>query len=322
MRYCSTTIAAATAALVFAGTSTAYAEYPEKPIRLIIPYRAGGGSDSLARTIQKAIEKHKLLKVPLVVVNITGASGAVAARRLKGTKPDGYTFLQMHNGLLTLQATGRLNFPPDTFDYVAQTTQSCVYLSVPGNSPFKTFEDFIKFAKANPGKLKAADSIGGVTHFPWVSLMNATGIKVGLVQAGGTAKRFAAMKGGHVQLAFMSPGWIKRGGDQLRGLLWLGPTRHPVAPKMPTAKEKGVNLTACLNRRFWAPKGTPPDRIAFFANLLRKVMATDELKAYHKKRLGSIVLRTGADLKKDIDAEYKGFLAAAPIVKASMKKKK
>lgn len=311
----------ASAVFLLGNTLSARAEFPEKPIKLIIPYRAGGGSDSLARTIQKAIEAHKLLKVPLVVVNITGAGGAVAARRLKNTKADGYTFLQMHNGLLTLQATGRLNFGPDAFDYVAQTTQSCVYLAVPGSSKLKTFEDFLKYAKAHPGELKAADSIGGVTHFPWVSLMQATGTKVGLVQAGGTAKRFAAIKGGHVQLAFMSPGWIKRAGDQLRGILWLGSERHPIAPNMPTAKEKGVDLTACLNRRFWAPKGTPPDRIAFFADLLRKVMATKELKDYHKKRLSEIVLRTGDDLKKDIEAEYKSFLAAAPIVKASMKKK-
>jgi len=321
MRYERTSLAILAAGFLLAGNGYASAQYPEKPIKLIIPYRAGGGSDSLARTMQKAIEKHKLLKVPLVVVNITGAGGAVAARRLKNTKPDGYTFLQMHNGLLSLQATGRLDFGPDAFDYVAQTTQSCVYLAVPGNSLFKTFEDFVKYAKAHPGKLKAADSIGGVTHFPWVTLMQATGTKVGLVQAGGTAKRFAAIKGGFVQLAFMSPGWIKRAGNQLHGILWLGPKRHPVAPDMPTAKEKGIDLTACLNRRFWAPKGTPPDRIAFFANLLKKVMATDELKAYHKKRLSSIVFRTGDDLKKDIEAEYKSFLAAAPIVKASMKKK-
>lgn len=314
-------LALATAGLL-ASLTPALAEYPEKPIRLIIPYRAGGGSDSLARTIQKAVEQHKLMKVPLVVVNITGAGGAVAARRLRSSKPDGYTFMQIHNGLLSAAATGRLGFEPSAFEYVAQTTQSCVYLAVPGDSPIKNFEEFVKAAKAAPGKLKAADNIGGVTHFPWVSLMKETGTNVGLVQTGGTAKRFAAIKGGHVQLALMSPGWIKRAGDQLRGILWLGPTRHPVAPDMPTAKEKGIDVTACLNRRFWAPKGTPPERIAYFANVLKKVMETEELKAYHKKRLSDIVFRTGEELKKDIEDEYKRFLDAAPVVKASMQKKK
>ncbi len=90
---------------------------------------------------------------------------------------------------------------------------------------------------------------------------------------------------------------------------------------MPTAKELGFGVTACLNRRFWAPKGTPADRVAYFAGVLAKVMATDELKAYHKKRLGSIRMRTGATLRSDIAAEFKSYEDVAPIVKASMQKK-
>jgi len=302
-------------------SNIAIAAYPEKPIKLVIPYRAGGGSDALARTIQAAIEKHKIMAVKLVVTNITGAGGAVGIRSVKDAKPDGYTFLQVHNGFLAYAATGRVNFTPSAFTPVAQTTQSCLYLAVGGSTPFKSFEDVVKAAKAAPGKLKASDSIGGVSHFPWVMLMNATGMKIGIVQAGGTSKRFAAMKGKHTQMAFMSPGWIKRGGDALRGILWLGPTRHPAAPNMPTAIEKGYNINACLNRRFWAPKGTDAKRVAYFAGILGKVMATDELKAYHKKRMGSIRFLTGAKLKADIDAEFKTFQKVAPTVKASMKKK-
>ncbi|MDP6428577.1 MAG: tripartite tricarboxylate transporter substrate binding protein [Rhodospirillales bacterium] len=314
-------IAVTVAAPLVFGAAAAFAEYPEKPIKLIIPYRAGGGSDSLARTMQAAIEKHKLLPVPLVITNITGAAGAVAARRVKDAKPDGYTILQIHNGIMAIAATGRLGFGLDVFAPVAQTTQSCIYLAVPSTQPWQTFEDLVKYAKANPGKLKAADSVGGITHFSWIQLMKVTGTKVGIVHYGGTSKRFASMKGGHTQAAFMSPGWIKRGADQLRGLLWLGPKRHAAAPNMPTAKEKGIDVVSCLNRRFWMPKGTPAARVGYFAGLLKKAMATDEMKAYHKKRLGSIVLRTGDDLKKDIAAEMQNFNNAAPVVKAAMGKK-
>jgi tripartite-type tricarboxylate transporter receptor subunit TctC len=312
---------AAIAPLAF-GSTAALAAYPEKPIKLVIPYRAGGGSDALARTIQAAIEKHKILPVKLVVTNVTGAGGAVGLRHVKDAKPDGYTFLQIHNGFLAFAATNRINFGPEAFHPVAQTTQSCLYLATSSAQPFKSFADVVKAAKAAPGKLKAADSIGGVSHFPWVTLMNATGTKVGIVHTGGTSKRFASMKGGHTQMAFMSPGWIKRGGDQLRGLLWLGPTRHPAAPNMPTAIEQGYNISACLNRRFWAPKATSAKRVAYFADILKKVMATAELKAYHKKRMGSIRILTGAKLKADIEVEYKLFQKVAPVVKASMKKKK
>jgi putative tricarboxylic transport membrane protein len=311
---------AAAIPLAFGGTALA-AAFPDKPIKLVVPYRAGGGSDALARTIQANVQKYNLMPVKLVVTNVTGAGGAVGLRFVKDAKPDGYTFLQIHNGFLAFTATGRINFGPEAFEPVAQTTQSCLYLATPADQPFKTFDDVIKAAKAAPGKLKAADSIGGVSHFPWVMLMNATGINVGIVHTGGTSKRFASMKGGHTQLAFMSPGWIKRGGDQLRGLLWLGPTRPAAAPNMQTAIEKGYNINACLNRRFWAPKGTSAEHIAYFAGILKKVLATPELKAYHKKRMGTIRYLTGAKLKADIDAELKAFQQVAPIVKASMKKK-
>lgn len=297
----------------------ASAEYPEKPIKLVAPYRAGGGTDALARTIQAAIEKHKLMPQPLVVVNVTGAGGAVGARRVKDAAPDGYTFLQMHNEMFALAATGRLGFDPlRAYEPVAQTTQSCLYLAVPASSSFRTFGDLVAYAKSNPGKLKLADIIGGISHFPAVAMMNELGIKFGVVQTGGTSKRFASMKGGHTQMAFMSPGWIKRGGDQLRGLLWMGPTRHPAAKDMPTAKETGLDVSACLNRRFWAPAGTPKERVDYFAGVLRQVMQTPELIEYHKQRLGSIRVRTGAQLRQDIAAETASFTKAASAVKASM----
>ena len=314
-------LALAVPLLFGAVSSPALAEYPDKPIRLIIPYRAGGGSDSLARTLQKAIEVHKLLPVPLVIVNVDGAGGAVGARRVKDATPDGYTFLQMHNGLLALMATGRLDYGPEEYVPVAQTTQSCLYIAVPSSSPQKSFEDLVAAAKANPNAIKFADAIGDVTHFTIAQLMKATGMQVGMVQAGGTAKRFALLKGGHTQAALMSPGWIKRGGDELRGLIWLGPARHKVAPDMPTAKEKGIDVVSCLNRRFWAPKGTPADRVAYFANVLKKAMATEELKAYHAKTLSDILVRIGDDVVKDVTDEYKTFVDAAPAVKASMTKK-
>lgn len=306
------------APLAFAGHA-AKAEYPEKPIKLVAPYRAGGGTDSLARTIQAAIEKHNLMSQPLVVVNVTGAGGVVGARHVKDAEADGYTFLQMHNEMFALAATGRLGFDPrEAYEPVAQTTQSCLYLAVPGNSPFKTFDDMVAYAKANPGKLKLADIIGGISHFPAVTMMNELDIKFGVVQTGGTSQRFASLKGGHTDMAFMSPGWIKRGGDELRGLLWLGPTRPAEAEGMPTTKEAGLDVTACLNRRFWAPKGTPQERVDYFAGVLEKAMQTPELIEYHQKQLSDIRFRKGEELKQDVAEEMTTFEKAAEEVKGSM----
>lgn len=308
-------------AALAAAPTAASAAFPEKPVKLVVPFRAGGGSDALARKLEAVIKQYKLLPQPLVVVNVTGAGGTIGSKTVLTAKPDGYTILQIHQEMLAVSATGRVNYKPSDFTPVIQTTRACLYLAVPANSPFKTFKQLVAYGRKHPGKLKQADIIGGVGHFPAVMLMKATGARFGIVQSGGTSKRFAMMKGGFAQLAFMSPGWIKRGGDQLRGLLWLGPTRHPLAPDMPTAKELGYDVTACLKRRFWAPKGTPADRVKVLADAIEKAMKTPEMIAYHKKRLSDIVIKRGPALAEEIAAEYQAYLKVAPAVKKSMMKK-
>ncbi len=294
------------------------AVYPEKPIRVIVPFRAGGGSSALARQLQAALEKYKLLPKPVAVVNVTGAGGTVGSRRVKDAKPDGYTFLQIHGSLFATKASGRVKYGHESFEPVITTTRSCVYLAVPAGSPFKSYKDMIAAGRASPGKVKQADSIGGITHFAMAALEKATGAKFGIVQAGGTSKRFASMSGGHTQAAFMSTGWLKRGGDKLRGILYLGPQRLASAPGMPTAKELGYDVTSCLVRRYWAPKGTSADRIKVFADALEAAAKTDELNTFHKKSRQNRVIVRGAALAADIAAEWKQFKDAGPLVKAAI----
>lgn len=311
--------AALGAAILVSGLSApALAKYPDKPIKLIVPFRAGGGSGALAHTIQSAIEKYKLLPQPIAIVDVDGAGGTIGSRRVKDAKPDGYTFLQIHGSIFATKAAGRVNFGPEAFEPVIETTSSCVYLAVPASSPFKSFKDVVAEGKSHPGKIKAADSIGGITHFAIAALEAATGAKFGIVHTGGTSKRFASLKGGHTQMAFMSTGWLKRGGDQLRGLLFLGDKRLPQAPDMPTAKELGYDITSCLIRRYWAPKGTPADRIKVFADAVEAAMKTPELIAFHKKSQQNISIFRGDALKKRVAADMAMFDKAAPMVRAAI----
>ena len=313
-------LACAAAIAVLAPTVAApvLAAYPEKPIRVIVPFRAGGGSSALARQLQAAVEKHKLLPKPIVIVNVTGAGGTVGSRRAMDAKPDGYTFLQIHGAIFATRASGRVPHGHQNFAPVITTTRSCVYLAVPASGPYKSYKSLVAAGRASPGKIKQADSIGGITHFPSALLEKMTGAKFGLVQAGGTSKRFAMMKGGFTQWAWMSTGWIKRGGDQLRGLLYLGDKRLANAPNMPTAKELGYDVTSCLVRRYWAPKGTPADRIKVFADALEAAAKTPELAIFHKKSSQEMRILRGAALRRDIAAEWKLFEAAGPMVKASI----
>lgn len=289
--------------------------YPSKPIKLIVPYGAGGGSDSLARTIQAAIEKHDLMDTPLVIVNVDAGGGVVGAREAKNAEPDGYTFLQAHNEIFPLALSGRLGFEVlDGLQPVAQTTRACNYLAVPASSPFQTFDDVVAHAEANPGDLKLADIIGGLSHYGLIAAMKERGVEIDIVQTGGTSARFASMKGGHTDLAVMSPGWIERGGDELRGLLWLGDEAPDFAGDMPTAKSLGLEIVGCLNRRYWAPKGTPQEAIDYFAGVLEKALETPELQEFHAKSLADIMFLTGDELMSGIESEKAVFESAAKNV--------
>ncbi len=95
--------------------------YPQRPIKLIVPFAAGGGSDTFARILQKAIEEHQLLSQPLVIINVPGAGGTVGSRRVKNARPDGYTLLLLHEGIMTSQAAGLTNFGPEAFQPICGT---------------------------------------------------------------------------------------------------------------------------------------------------------------------------------------------------------
>ncbi|MCI5074091.1 tripartite tricarboxylate transporter substrate binding protein [Oricola sp.] len=310
--------ATALAAAALIATSASAQDYPSKPIKLIVPYGAGGGSDSLARAIQAAIEKYDLMPEPLVIVNVDAGGGVVGAREGKNAKPDGYTFLQAHNEIFPLALSGRLGFEVlDGLQPVAQTTTACNYLAVPASSQFQSFDEVTAFAKENPGDLKLADLIGGLSHYGLVAALKDQGVDIGIVQTGGTSARFASLKGGHTDLAVMSPGWIERGGDELRGLLWLGDDVPEYAGDMPTAKSAGLDIVGCLNRRYWAPKGTPQEAIDYFAGVLEKALDTPELKEFHAKSFANINFQTGDALMSGIQDEVEKFTAAAANVDLS-----
>ncbi|MEM5544298.1 tripartite tricarboxylate transporter substrate binding protein [Sulfitobacter sp. AS92] len=311
-------IAAFAATTVLMAASPASADYPEKSIKLIVPFAAGGGSDALARTIQAAIEKNELMDQKLVIVNADGAGGTIGARQAKDAKADGYTFLQIHTTMLAAMASEKIEFGLDAFTPVSQTTQSCLYVAAGQKSGISNFDDLVAKAKEAPGSIKVADSIGSVSHFLWAQIMETADIDVGMVQVGGSAKRFASLKGGLTSLALMSPSWVKRGGDDLTSLLWLGADRPTDIGDMPSASDIGIDVAGCLNRVFYAPAGAPQEAIDYFGDVLAKVMQTEELQAYHEKSGSTVVIKTGEELSDALQAELEALEVVAPAVKAAM----
>ncbi|MBN7784126.1 tripartite tricarboxylate transporter substrate binding protein [Ponticoccus gilvus] len=306
----------ATAALALAAAATpALAEFPEKPVQLIVPFSAGGGTDALARAVQASIEKSDLLPVPVAVVNADGAAGTVGSRSVLSAEPDGHTILQIHQEMFSVSAIGRVEYSPEDFEPVIQATRACMFVAVPKESEFQSMEDLIAAAEERGRGLKQADAIGSATHFPSAQLMQSTDTRWTIVPTGGTSKRFAALKGGFSDFALLSPPWVERGAEDLRALAVAGPDRYESLPDVPTLKELGHDVEACLIRRYWAPKGTPEDVIAVLADAIEAALNSDEVQAHIESSGEERAILRGEELRDAVAREYQSFLDVADVVR-------
>lgn len=294
-------------------TGSPQAAYPDKPITVVVPFGAGGGSDTLMRTLQKSIEKQKLLPVPLVILNVGGAGSTIGSRRVKDAAPDGHTYLLSHFALLGTAATGVADFTPADFEPVAQLTELCLLYTVQDDAKWQTLKEFLDEAKAQPRSLKEAINIGAVVHITsWIVTDAHGGVEMRYVQTGGGAKRFPALVGGHVDAAqFSTSEYVSYSPKGIRALAYLGPERHPKLPDISTAKEQGIDATACINDWFFAPKGTPQDRIDVFANALIKALDDPDIAAFYEKRMMGKSILTGDALRQKISGDYENIKAIA-----------
>jgi tripartite-type tricarboxylate transporter receptor subunit TctC len=289
-------------------------KYPSKPVELVIPFAAGGGTDVLGRVFQKALEKH--LPHPLAVVNVPGAAGVLGARKVRDAKPDGYTLLLSHATVLTAAAQGTSTFGPEAFEAVAGTATSSMVVGVAKNSPYKTLSELLEDAKAKPNQIRIGTNIGAIVHFAWLKLADAAGsINFRYIQTGGAAPRLAQLVGGHAEASIFATSEAKQYYDSgdLRILAILSEKRDAAFPDVPTAKELGYNDCETAYEWWWfAPKGTPKDRVSYMADVLKKAMANPELKKSMENQLYLDTYLAGEALDKKImsDFEYLKELAA------------
>ena len=293
------------------------ADFPDKPITVIVPFAAGGGSDTFVRIFQKAIREEKLSSQPIVVKNVAGAGGTIGSRAAHDAKPDGYTILCLHDGMYTAQHYGNADWGPANFEPIAAIGRSGVVIAVKDNSPFQSLAELMDEAVQRPYELVFGTNIGAPNHYSAMFLQQGKpGAKFRFTQTGGGAKRLAQLKGGHVDLTGFSVGeyeQFKAAG--IRALAVLSEKREPSFPDLPTAKEQGVDAVHGLMQFWWAPKGTPPEQVAYFEDLLRQAMETETVQ----KRLASLhvdpIFQIGEPLRETIaerSANLKGIVVEKP----------
>ena len=292
--------------LVFlSGTMTFADEYPAKPIKLIVPWGAGGGTDALMRVIAHFAGKY--LGQPMVVVNVPGVGGTMGARQGKDAKPDGYTLTATHESVISSRIVGVSDFDYSDFIPIANMTLTPAMVAARPNAPWNDMKDMIAAAKKSPATIKFGATLGSTSHFFPLDIANQAGIEFKIVGYEGTAKRQAALLGGFLDLGESNPAAGKKyfEAKKLKPLGIATEERHVLLPDVPTLKEQGVNVLFAVNRgvcdvpleqiigsvgryqdfdgRFRIKSHVPPERLLKIKEALRQGKPLPPVKLYQIK---------------------------------------
>ena len=283
--------------------------YPKAPIKVIVPFGAGGGSDTFARIIQKAIQENDLLPQPIVIINVPGAGGTIGSRQAMEAKPDGYTFLCLHEGIMSAKYAGNTEYGPEAFAPVAGTGEVGNVIAVAEDSKYEDLEQLLSDAAERPEEVIFSANIGAPSHFIGLMLENTKmGAKFRYTQTGGGAKRFAALIGGHIDVSAFSMAEYKQFQSAgLKALAYCGESRHPQALEIPTATEQGFDVVTSIMQFWWAPKKTPSEKIKVVAEALRKAMKTPQVQESLKAIHTDAIFLAGQELKNSLQEREQRF---------------
>jgi tripartite-type tricarboxylate transporter receptor subunit TctC len=255
-------VAAIAGLLILAGAPAQAQPYPDKPIKMIVPAPPGGQTDVLARFLGQKMQA--ALGQNIIIDNRAGAGGAIGARAAATAEPDGYTIFFGNTSTLAVIPAVSKNpgyDPNKNYAPVASVSESYMILVVHPDFPAKTLQEFIAYAKANPGKLNFGNAgAGNVTHLTGEMLRFATGIEFVNVPHRGGAESITSLLGRQIDFVLESPvvllPLIKEG--KLRALAVTSAKRKAEIAEVPTMREGGADFVATLLTGVVAPAATPP----------------------------------------------------------------
>jgi tripartite-type tricarboxylate transporter receptor subunit TctC len=317
------TIALAALATANLFAASAQAAFPERPITLIVPWAAGGGTDAVARQIAHMLERD--LKQPINVVNRTGGSGVVGHQAIASAMPDGYTI-----GMITLEINmmhwvGLTQLTSDQFTPFAMMNSDAAAIHVKSDSPYKTVKELFAAIKAKPNGMTASGTgQGGSWHLALAGLMQAEGVapnSIRWVPSTGAATALTDLAAGGVDFVSCSmpeaEALLKAG--RLRSLTVMSPKRAANYPDVPSVEEAtGHKWHKGVWRAIVGPKGMPADIAKRYEDLLKKVYDSAEYQEFMAKRGFDVTWMPSGEfaqfLKKD-DAEIGEILKTLGLAK-------
>jgi tripartite-type tricarboxylate transporter receptor subunit TctC len=297
------------AALGLAAGDAPAQTYPSKPIRIVVPFAAGGAVDAVARIFSAKLQES--LAQPVIVENRAGAGGVTGSDLVAKSPPDGYTILQNTNGQAISPAIYR-TLPFDTlkdFIPVTQLVATSTVLVANPKVPAKSVKDLIALAKANPGKLNyGMTGVGNSLHLTMEMLKRAAGIDIQAIPYRGDALLNPALIAGEIDVAIVPIGTIVPliEGGQLRALAVNSAKRSPVLPNVPTVSEDAIpGFEAAGWQGYFVPAGTPREIIARIQRETAKAVAAADTEA-RLKAMGNDPVASTPD---EFDAKFRADVA-------------
>ena len=295
------------AGLGLLGVVAAHAAFPDKPIKLIIGFPAGGPLDQHARLLTDKLQG--ILGQPFIVDYKPGAGGSVAAETVAKSPADGYTIMLANTGVMVINGALYSKLPYNTlkdFTPLARTAMQPLALLVNNNVPAKTLKEFMDYTRQNPGKVNYGSAgNGGISHLVPEMFKSATGLFMVHIPYRGSAPAFTDLMGGQVQFMAESipqaASYHKQG--KVRALAVTSRERNPALPDVPTVIETGLKGFEVVGfYGFLAPAGTPKDVALKLSDALRQVLTNPEVR--------NRMVSQGADPAFLGSDEFAQFLAA------------
>jgi tripartite-type tricarboxylate transporter receptor subunit TctC len=263
-------------------------DFPNRPVELVVPFQPGGGTDALARAFADATRKH--MPQSMVIVNKPGASGAIGWQDVINAKPDGYRLAVVTVEVTTLPHMGLAKFTYDDFTPIARLNADQAAITVRADAPWSTVEEFLEAARKDSGKIGVGNAgNGSIWHLAAAALEDKTNVKFNHIPFQGAGPAVLALLGGHVDSVAVSPAevttYVQAG--KLKTLAVMADQRVKGFEKVPTLKERNIDLSIGTWRGLAAPKNTPPEVVAYLKNVTLKASSEPAFReVLEKQNLG------------------------------------
>jgi tripartite-type tricarboxylate transporter receptor subunit TctC len=289
----------------------ALAQFPERPVTMIVPFPPGGVADTVARPVAEAMGA--ALKQPVIIENKAGAGGAIGMAQVAKSKPDGYTVLLALSSLVVLPEADKIlgrapSFQVGDLKPLARITADPTVLAVRADSPWKTYQEFIAAAKAAPGKLNFGSSGNyGTMHIPMAMLMLGTDVKMTHIPYTGAGPAIVGLLGGQVDALSTGPATIVQHvqAGKIRALAHWGEGRLAALPDVPSLKELGVPIDYAQWSGVFVPAETPEPVLARLREAARAAGNDPKVREVLLKAGSPVQYQDAPDFQRYVDADAK-----------------